>query len=81
MNNIDEQLKGHVGDFILIFFEDGGCMRGYIKTYNNQFITLTKAKYIPHIGVTQFFRKINVVIDNDIKDAYCLKRGVDNDER
>lgn len=75
MNNIDEQLKGHVGDFILIFFKDGSCMKGYIKTYNSQFITLTKAKYIPHDGAKTFFRTINVVVDNDIKDAYCIKRS------
>ena len=49
MNNIDEQLKDHVGDFILIFFKDGGAM--------------------------SFFRTINVVVDNDIKDAYCIKRS------
>lgn len=70
MNNIDEQLKDHVGDFILIFFKDGSCMEGYIKTYNNQFITLTKAKYRSHIGAIRFFWKINIVIDNDIKNIY-----------
>ena len=72
MNNIDEQLKDHINDFISISFSNGDVATGRIKTYNCMYVTLSNVRMLYH-GKIKRFRELNIAFDDSIKDVYCLK--------